>query len=79
MEQSREQLYHTARSAGTCSFEKIFAECENRIHAIFLFLSMLELVQMRYLTIITGEERNNFIVEFNQDKEEEDPLQAFSF
>ena len=54
------------------SFEKIFDICENRIHAIFLFLSMLELVQQKYMTIITGEGRNNFIIEFNEDRTGED-------
>jgi segregation and condensation protein A len=42
------------------SFEKIFEQCENRIHAIFLFLSLLELVQQNYMTILSGEGRNNF-------------------
>src|SRR4030095_6301810 len=35
MEQSREHLYYTAKAAGTCSFERIFEKCDNRIHAIF--------------------------------------------
>jgi segregation and condensation protein A len=78
MEQSRESLYNTAKAVGSCSFERIFNGCENRIQAIFLFLSMLELVQMKYLSIITGDGRNNFLIEFNQDREE-DPIQNFSF
>ncbi len=78
MEQSREQLYATTKSVGSCSFEKIFNECENRIQAIFIFLSMLELVQMNYLSIITGDGRNNFLLEFNS-KREEDTVQNFSF
>ena len=78
MEQSREQLYQAAKAAGSCSFETIFNDCENRIQAIFLFLSMLELVQMKYLSIISGEGKNNFLVEFNQDRED-DPLQSFAF
>jgi segregation and condensation protein A len=78
MEQSREQLYNTTKSAGSCSFERIFNECENRIQAIFLFLSMLELVQMKYLSIITGNGKNNFLIEFNQEREK-DPVQNFSF
>lgn len=77
MEQSRERLYNTARAAKTCPFEKIFEACENRIHAIFIFLSMLELVQMKYLSIITGEGRNNFIIEFNEEREDE-PLVSFA-
>ncbi|MEO5996957.1 MAG: segregation/condensation protein A [Chitinophagaceae bacterium] len=78
MEQSREQLYQTTKAAGSCSFERIFNECENRIQAIFLFLSMLELVQMKYMSIITGEGKNNFLIEFNHDREDE-PLQTFAF
>jgi len=42
------------------SFEDVFEECENRIHAIFYFLSILELVQLQEIEIITGEEYNNF-------------------
>ncbi|MEJ7768202.1 MAG: segregation/condensation protein A, partial [Chitinophagaceae bacterium] len=70
MEQSREHLYNIVRSSGTCSFDKVFEVCENRIHSIFLFLSMLELVQMKYLLIMTGEGRNNFLIEWNLNREE---------
>jgi segregation and condensation protein A len=55
----------------TLSFEKVFEICENRIHAIFLFLNMLELVQGKYLGILIGEGRNNFIIEWNENREED--------
>ena len=42
---------------------------ENRVHAIFMFLSMLELVQGKFLRIIIGEGKNNFIVEYNEAQE----------
>lgn len=71
MEGSREYMLHTCKQDKTVSFEKIFEICENRIHAIFLFLSMLELVQLKYLTIVTGEGRNNFIIEYNENREED--------
>ncbi len=71
MEESREYVVETVRKEKVMSFEKIFDVCENRIHAIFLFLSMLELVQMKYVTIMVGEGRNNFIVEFNEDREDD--------
>ena len=32
---------------------------------------MLELVQQKYLHILIGEGRNNFIIEFNEDREVE--------
>jgi len=46
-------------------FETLFATCENRIHAIFTFLAMLELIQNKFLAILIGTGRNNFIVELN--------------
>lgn len=69
IEQSREHLLNLVRAEKTCSFENIFEVCENRIHAIFHFLSLLELVQMNYLNLITGEGRNVFVIELNLEKE----------
>lgn len=71
MEESREYMLNVCKTEKTVSFEKIFEVCENRIHAIFLFLSLLELVQLRFMTLITGEGRNNFIIEWNENREEE--------
>lgn len=71
MEESRERMLNKVCSEKTVSFENIFEACENKIHAIFLFLSLLELVQLKYMTIITGDGRNNFILEWNDEREEE--------
>lgn len=65
MEGSRDQMLTWAREQQTLSFEKIFEQCENRVHAIFLFLSLLELVQQKFLKIMIGEGKNNFIIEYN--------------
>ena len=46
-------------------FEMLFASCQNRIHAIFTFLAMLELIQQKFMAILIGTGRNNFIVEWN--------------
>lgn len=70
MESSREYMVDMVHAEKTAAFEKVFEICENRIHAIFLFLSLLELVQQKYMSIITGEGRNNFIVEWNENREE---------
>ncbi|WP_153796971.1 segregation and condensation protein A [Foetidibacter luteolus] len=69
MEGSRENMMNMVRKEKTVAFEKIFDTCENRIHAIFLFLSMLELVQLKYMAIMVGDGRNNFIVEWNDNRE----------
>lgn len=71
MEECRDYMLDLATKEKTLSFERIFEVCENRIHAIFLFLNMLELVQQKYLQILIGEGRNNFIIEYNENREEE--------
>ncbi|GAA4304274.1 segregation and condensation protein A [Compostibacter hankyongensis] len=64
MEESREDMLEMARREKTLPFGKIFETCQDRLHAIFLFLSLLELVQQDALAIMVGEGRNNFIVEY---------------
>lgn len=71
MEAVREHMLTLAQKEKTLSFEKIFEICENRIHAIFVFLNMLEMVQQKYLAILIGEGRNNFIIEYNEHREED--------
>ncbi len=71
IEGSRDFVTDLVQKQKTVSFEKVFEICENRIHAIFLFLSMLELVQLHYMSILTGEGRNNFILEWNEERIEE--------
>ena len=71
MEQSKEQMLSLAQRERVMSFEKIFDQCQERLEAIFTFLSLLELVQQKYLTIMIGEGKNNFIIEFNEEREEE--------
>ena len=71
MEGTRESMMHLVQTQKTVSFEKVFEECQDRIHAIFLFLSLLELAQQKYMGIIVGEGKNNFIVEWNENRVEE--------
>ncbi len=74
MEGSREYMLNICSKEKTLSFEKIFEVCENRIHAIFLFLNMLELIQQKYIGILIGEGRNNFILEWNENRVEDIPV-----
>lgn len=71
MEESRDYMLTHCRTEKTTSFEKIFEVCQDRMHALFLFLSLLELSQQKYLRIVTGEGKNNFIVEYNEEREED--------
>jgi len=69
MEATKTDMISLVQSQRTLSFERVFERAENRVHAIFLFLSMLELVQGRYLRLMIGEGKNNFIVEYNESEE----------
>jgi segregation and condensation protein A len=71
MEGTRESMMHLVQTEKTVSFEKVFRECQDRIHAIFFFLSLLELAQQKYISILVGEGKNNFIVEWNENRTEE--------
>ncbi len=71
MEGTKEYMLEICNREKSLSFEKLFEVCDNRIHAIFLFLNMLELIQAKYIGILIGEGRNNFILEWNENREEE--------
>ncbi len=71
MEESREYVLDTCKKTKIVSFEKVFEVCIDRVHALFLFLSLLELIQLKYMTITVGEGKNNFLLEWNENREEE--------
>jgi len=74
IEDSRQQMIELVSREKTVPFVKIIETCENRIHAIFLFLSVLELVQQAYMNILIGEGRNNFILEYNEEGRRQEEL-----
>lgn len=65
MEGTRKHMLDLIKAERTLSFEKVFDVCDDRIHAIFIFLNILELIQQKYMTIVTGSGINNFIIEYN--------------
>src|SRR5690242_1751974 len=71
MEGTRKYMLDLIQKERTISFEKIFDACEDRIHAIFIFLNILELVQQNYMNIIIGNGTNNFILEYNENRPEQ--------
>ena len=70
-EGQRIYLVEEMREKRKASFEAIYSICENRIQAIFTFLAMLELIQQKYLTLLVGTGRNNFILEWNDNRQED--------
>jgi segregation and condensation protein A len=59
-EGQKEYLLSLTAHEQNIPFAQIFSICENRIHAIFTFLALLELLQQRKLTVQTGMGENNF-------------------
>ncbi len=68
LEGQRTYLIDHLKGKRRVPFELLFASCQNRIHAIFTFLAMLELIQQRFMTVLIGTGRNNFIVEWNDEQ-----------
>lgn len=46
--------------SGRSSFSQIFELCENRVHAVFTFLAILEMIQMNEVSLQIGDGYNNF-------------------
>jgi segregation and condensation protein A len=69
LEGQRTYLIDHLKEQKRVPFEMLFISCQNRIHAIFTFLAMLELIQQKFLGILIGTGRNNFIVEWVPENE----------
>ncbi len=61
--EEQEHLLNIVRNTSRASFEAAFEGCENKIHAIFRFLALLELIQLNHLSLLSGEGTNNFWLE----------------
>lgn len=60
IEKEKERLASYIFQKKKASFAEILSECDSRIHAVFIFLGMLELIQQQLISIIIGEGNNNF-------------------
>ena len=78
LEGQRVYLQEHMREQKRIPFEMLFETCQNRIHAIFTFLAMLELIQQKYLAILVGMGRNNFILEWNPNPEADGQAEPLS-
>ncbi|HUH75662.1 MAG TPA: segregation/condensation protein A [Chitinophagales bacterium] len=59
IEEEKEILLNIMIEKSSQRFEEVFGACETKIHAVFIFLAMLELIQQQYFTIEIGEGYNN--------------------
>ncbi len=53
-------LLQSFKKKDNIAFEEAFAHLDNRVHAVFTFLAMLELIQEKFLKIKMGLGANNF-------------------
>ncbi|MBK8954775.1 MAG: segregation/condensation protein A [Saprospiraceae bacterium] len=63
IENEQSRVIDRIRSQGRVHFENLFEVAENRIHAIVIFLGILELVNLQQLHLIKGEQLNQFWLE----------------
>ncbi len=63
IEQEKAGILDKLKSRHKLTFEQVFEQFDNRVHAIFLFLSILELIQEGIILITIGEGVNNFWLE----------------
>lgn len=60
LDSQKEYILNALNHTEVMYFDDIFSFMENRIHAIFTFLSILELVQLKHIEINVGPDTNSF-------------------
>jgi len=65
IEETKERLLNSLGKHEYNSFNTLFSQCDNRIHAIFTFLALLELIQQSLIELKLGEGSNNFWLKLN--------------
>ncbi len=62
IDEEKEKILSLLRSKPSLSFVDLFARCNNRMHAVYVFLSMLDLIQNRLVFLFMGAGFNNFFL-----------------
>ena len=60
---AKDDIMRRVTATPHCDFEAILRSCENRLHAIFSFLAILELIQLQAITVVIGESTNSFVLQ----------------
>lgn len=66
IEDEKEKLLQSLLNKNTQRFEDVFEVCKTKIHAVFIFLAMLELIQQQYFSIEVGDGYNNIWLKYNK-------------
>lgn len=62
IENQKEYIRNRLLQKPQVNFTDIFEECTGKLHAVFTFLALLELLQNKALLIFMGEGFNNFVI-----------------
>jgi len=60
IDKQKDYIVNLIRSRNRCAFADLFGACENKLHAIFNFLALLEMIQAGLVLLVIGEGYNNF-------------------
>lgn len=60
IDQERENISLMLLSKPRLNFEDLFENCQNKLHGIFLFLALLEMIQIATVIVYIGNGLNNF-------------------
>lgn len=73
VENQREIIIKNVKVGEKTSFKTVFAHCQNRIHAIVTFLTLLEMLNLELIEMVSGEGTNNFWITAVDPNREERP------
>lgn len=62
IEQQKDFIISLVKLKSKSNFTDLFAACTNRIHAVFIFLALLDLLQEGAVTIAVSDGFNNFLI-----------------
>lgn len=60
IDQQKDHISNLLLSKPRLNFEDLFEHCQNRLHGVFLFLALLEMIQIAAVMVYTGTGLNNF-------------------
>jgi segregation and condensation protein A len=78
IQQQQEYLFGKLKKNEKTTFDAIFSVCENRIHAIVMFLALLELLNLQQVNIVQGLGINNFWLSLPDDNNSENENESTS-
>ncbi len=67
IDNEKENITTKIKNKDKINFEELFEACTSRIHAVFIFLALLDLLQVREVIINVGDGFNNFTLSKPQD------------